>query len=62
MLPLGPFFPALHQPRLTNSAPGWGELAVTIITEHPATAIIFVGSQLTIVLLGVAIENGPISC
>ncbi|CAL1125903.1 unnamed protein product [Cladocopium goreaui] len=28
---------------------GWGELAVPIITEHPATAIIFVGSQLTIV-------------
>eukprot|EP00435_Cladocopium_sp_Y103_P010174 s1083_g2.t1 len=27
----------------------WGELAVPIITEHPATAIIFVGSQLTIV-------------
>jgi hypothetical protein len=25
---------------------------VPIITEHPATAIIFVGSQLTIVLLG----------
>jgi hypothetical protein len=35
---------------------------VPIITEHPATAIIVVGSQLTIVLMGVAIENGPISC
>ena len=36
----------------TKLGPGWGELAVPIITEHPATAIIFVGSQLTIVLLG----------
>jgi len=27
----------------------WGQIAVPIITEHPATAIIFVGSQLTIV-------------
>ena len=27
----------------------WGELAVPIITQHPATAIIFIGSQLTIV-------------
>ena len=27
----------------------WGELAVPIIQKHPATAIIFVGSQLTLV-------------
>ena len=27
----------------------WGVLAVPIITQHPATAIIFIGSQLTIV-------------
>ena len=31
---------------------GWGELAVPTITQHPATAIIFIGSQLTIVSLG----------
>lgn len=27
----------------------WGELAVPVIQKHPATAIIFVGSQLTLV-------------